>query len=168
MNVPVPLVDRFWPKVNKNSGHFGADGKYPTECHEWIAYLDSYGYGRIGSENHGPTITAHRAAWILQYGSIPKNKCVLHKCDNPPCIRYDHLFLGSKADNIKDMNEKGRANPTKGENNHFAKLNESQVIEIRKLFKNGCIQAELGRMFGCSRTAINRIVHYKSWKHIEN
>ena len=54
---------------------------------------------------------AHRVAWVLQRGPIPPAHCVLHRCDNPGCVRGSHLFLGTVADNNRDMFAKGRARP---------------------------------------------------------
>jgi len=97
----LPLNDRFWAKVDKASG-LGPQGT----CWEWQASLNSDGYGNIGIEQM--TDRAHRLSWRLHYGPIPDGLSVLHKCDNPPCVRPDHLFLGTQADNVHDMQAKGR------------------------------------------------------------
>jgi len=66
-----------------------------------------YGYGRLfnGTVYVG---RAHRLVWQDAHGPIPEGLCVLHKCDNPPCVRLDHLFLGTRADNTLDCMLKGR------------------------------------------------------------
>lgn len=88
----VKQLKAFWSKVDLSN----LEGCWP-----WIAATDKDGYGvyRRGR--------AHRVAWFLHYGLLP-NLCVLHKCDNPPCIRWDHLFSGTTADNNRDMAEKGK------------------------------------------------------------
>ena len=70
------------------------------DCIEWDRALDKDGYGhiRIGKR----TVGIHRAVWEEERGPIPKGLCVLHRCDNPPCINIDHLFLGTLADNAID------------------------------------------------------------------
>ena len=88
---PAPLGERFWIKVQKT-----------PECWMWTASTDSDGYGQF-DHNH-----AHRVAWELTYDPIPPGLHVLHRCDNPPCVRPDDLFLGTPADNTRDMVEKGR------------------------------------------------------------
>lgn len=76
-------------------------------CLVWLGYRTTDGYGRL-SKSSGGLELAHRMAWRLVHGPIPDGKCVLHHCDNPPCVRVDHLFLGTQNDNMKDMAAKGR------------------------------------------------------------
>src|SRR2546422_11309402 len=94
-----PLEERFWAKVQKLPN----DG-----CWIWTAHTNEHGYGRL-SIKRGVVERAHRISWRLHFGSIPDGLCVLHKCDNPPCIRPDHLFLGTKTDNSVDRQTKHRA-----------------------------------------------------------
>lgn len=74
-----------------------------TPCEEWDGQRDKNGYGKLGHK------LAHRMAWEAAYGPIPVGTSVLHHCDNPPCTRADHLFLGTQRDNVLDMHAKGRA-----------------------------------------------------------
>ena len=95
-----PLAERFWAKV-------------PTlgvGCWEWAGGRDNdEGYGRIREGRGGsPFLLTHRVAWELTQGPIPDGLMVLHKCDNPPCVRPDHLFLGTNTDNMRDASAKGR------------------------------------------------------------
>lgn len=88
------------------------------ECIEWDGPLNSgrSPYGRIAIPDDDGIIRrrkayVHRLVWIEENGPIPTGMCVLHKCDNPPCINIDHLFLGTQSDNIDDMVRKGRHVP---------------------------------------------------------
>lgn len=91
-----PVNDRFWEKVDQRG-----DG-----CWEWTAALDTNGYGHfiIEGRNHA----ASRVAWMLTHGPIDAGLFVCHRCDNPPCCRPDHLFLGTALDNARDAVAKGR------------------------------------------------------------
>jgi hypothetical protein len=97
---PAPLAERFWRYVERSTG-----------CWLWIGCRQRPGYGRIGREGGKGTRYAHHVSWELHYGPIPEGQQVLHRCDNPPCVRPDHLFLGSQLENVRDMWDKGRAVP---------------------------------------------------------
>lgn len=90
------IADRFWAKVNRGD-----------DCWEWAGGRNQgTGYGFFSVRSR--TIGAHRAAWEVANGPIPAGIDVLHRCDNPPCVRPDHLFLGTHRDNMRDMRAKGR------------------------------------------------------------
>ena len=76
------------------------------DCIEWQGSRDRQGYGKAWK--NGANARAHRVAWEEANGPIPEGMCVLHHCDNPPCINPDHLFLGTRGDNARDMVKKGR------------------------------------------------------------
>lgn len=75
-------------------------------CHEWTGSRDGNGYGKLSVQTKTGFVFAHRAAWELEYGPIPHRAYVLHRCDNPPCVRHDHLFLGDARANQADYIEK--------------------------------------------------------------
>lgn len=89
------IISRFWSKVDKTSG-----------CWVWTASRSGNGYGQFRLDGHNRP--AHRLAWELTHGAIPEGAFVLHECDNPPCVRPDHLFLGDQSLNMADMAGKGR------------------------------------------------------------
>lgn len=74
-------------------------------CWNWPGAMKVVGYGKV--RWHGAEVYAHRKAWELINGAIPAGLYVLHRCDNPRCIRPAHLFLGTHLDNMKDMVAKG-------------------------------------------------------------
>src|SRR4030043_361681 len=86
---------RFWNKVNKTD-----------DCWIWTAYCNKKEYGCFKFQDKSEL--AHRVSWIIHNGPIPNGLHVLHKCDNPPCVRPDHLFLGTDKDNANDRISKGR------------------------------------------------------------
>lgn len=98
-----PLAERFWEKVRKGPG-----------CWEWTSARDTNGYGRITDRpgarllGVGRTRSASRVAWEIVNGPIPPGLCVCHYCDNPRCVRPEHLFIGTRKDNVLDCVAKGR------------------------------------------------------------
>ena len=132
-------------------------------CILWTRCLNPNGYGvrKVG----GRTVLAHRHAWALVHGD-PGKLCVLHRCDTPACINVDHLFLGTRADNIADMNAKGRQSRlggNKGERQWRAKLTADLVREIRASTETGVV---IARRLGVSRPTVSRIRLRKGWAHI--
>ena len=93
---PRPVSVRFWPRVTKGDG-----------CWEWQGARSNLGYGRVRGED-GRTRQTHHIAWELVFGPIPSGLVVMHICDNPPCVRPNHLRLGTVAENNADMTAKGR------------------------------------------------------------
>jgi hypothetical protein len=95
------MAERFWAKVDKSG-----------DCWLWTGGLASKGYGQVWV-GFGKKCLAHRVAWELTHGTLPAHEsyhgiCVLHRCDNPRCVRPSHLFVGTIGDNIRDMHRKGR------------------------------------------------------------
>lgn len=118
-----------------------------TNCLIWTGKCDAKGYGKVYYRGQ---FRAHRIAWILTYGTIPHKLHVLHKCDNPPCVNPDHLYVGTNKDNVRDKVNRGRLvlPCNKGEANGMAILNISQVNEIKNA-NRGTIK-ELAGSFGVS------------------
>jgi hypothetical protein len=112
-------------------------------------------------------VYAHRHIWEECFGSIPSGLCVLHRCDNRKCINPEHLFLGTLADNIHDMNSKGRQRHPYGEFHERAKLTFEGVREIRRRYefrsrKNNTYA--LACEFGVSSQTVWDIVNGRTWK----
>ena len=137
-----------------------------TGCWEWQGSKRS-GYGRmiIGSRTDGTrkTVSTHRLSYELNYGEIPQGMEICHKCDNPCCINPDHLFAGTRQDNIDDRERKGRNNPPKGEKHAKAKLTERDVIDIRNKRAAGKSFGKLAKEYGVHKKTIQNAVSGKSW-----
>lgn len=136
------------------------------ECWEWIGTKTS-GYGYFGTGQRCSKVgLAHRFSYELHYGPFDKSLDVCHKCDNPGCVRPEHLFLGTHQDNMADKIKKGRAIYINGERCHSAKLDEKKVFDIRDLRKNGMLVKDIAKRFNVTSSAICSVVKRKTWKHI--
>jgi hypothetical protein len=133
------------------------------KCWEWRGSKDKDGYAIFNFR--GKTKKAHRISWQYFKGTNPENFFVLHACDNPPCTNPEHLFLGTAADNLRDMIKKGRRVAAKGEKAWKSKLKNEQVIEIRELVKLHPLRS-LARKYGVDNKVIRDIRDRKTWKHL--
>lgn len=150
-------IDRFMafiPEMKKNTCWIWQGG------HNGIR--ENYGRFRLKDR----TVFAHRYAWELIHGFIPDGMCVLHKCDNPPCVNPDHLFLGTRADNNADKEIKGRAASTKGVLNGRSILTENDVCKIRKLLKLEISIKEIACQMHVAWNTIYDIATGRRWSHI--
>jgi hypothetical protein len=154
-------MKKFWDKVNKSSSN---------GCWEWTASTNGRGYGRFnsGKENGFRLVGAHRLSYIIKYGPISDEICVLHKCDNRKCVNPDHLFLGTHADNALDKASKGRvvSNPNRGSKSNFAKLKENQVRQIKNKYRQGVYQKDIAAEYGITQSAVSLIIRGKNWAHL--
>lgn len=140
------VESRFWSKVEKTDS-----------CWIWRASLNPAGYGnvRIGPRP-GVLWLAHRLSWIWTHGDIPVGLCVLHRCDNRRCVNPDHMFLGTKADNSRDMAVKQRGT---------ARFSAAEVQQIRLLARDVPLR-ELARRFDTSHGVLVSMIAGKTYKHV--
>lgn len=138
---------RFWPRVDRTG-----------ECWLWMGTRDKHGYGRLIVR--GRSIGAHRIAWGLARGPVPAGLYVLHRCDNPPCVRPEHLFLGTQTDNMRDAS--GKARLARGEA-RSKRLTNEDVRAIRAAVGSGVTQKELCSAYGLKSGHMSMIVNRKKW-----
>jgi hypothetical protein len=129
-------------------------------CRIWIGCLFPNGYGSMSA--HGkPGQYVHRLAWVEEHGPIPPGMFVCHQCDVRRCINVDHLFLGTYADNSRDMALKGRGTRS---------LTDEVVRAIRADDANGVLKGmtrtQIGERYGTTYTIVNKVRHRETYRHV--
>lgn len=156
-------IARFWSYVNTSG-----------DCWKWLLKPNKpgsgYEYGRFAIKRR--RWLAHRAAYIIAHGEIPGKLFVLHRCDNPRCVRPDHLFLGTHDDNMADMVAKGRSPKSHavlfGKDNGKTKILPEEVREIRRRCyprKKATYQA-LALEYGVTLCTIRHIIYNQARRNV--
>jgi len=155
----MPSIEtRFWRKVQIGGG-----------CWEWQGSRSTnmgHGVIRNGPRGGSHQTGAHRVSWELHFGPIPEGLDVLHTCDNPPCVRPDHLYLGTQADNNRDRDLRGRHKALRGSANGRASMTEETVTEMRQRYAAGEGPLAIARALGVSYAAAYPAIKGKTWKHV--
>lgn len=133
---------RFWQKVKKSH-----------DCWNYIGALNTSGYGWLTRDSK--QIAAHRYSWNLHYGEIPKNKHVLHNCDNAACVNPSHLYLGTHSDNMIDRAKRRRCKTQK--------LSVTDVSSIRNLRAQGVTCQTISETFGISNGHVSAVATGKHY-----
>jgi len=155
-------TERFWKHVDCSG-----------DCWLWTGPRHSrtqYGFFRQGSRQELSSIStyAHRVSWELTRGPIPEGLCVLHKCDNPPCVNPEHLWVGTHTDNMRDMMSKGRHVAHPGEANGSAKLTPEQVRDIRRRYVPRKVSLRsLAEKYHVSESLVHALVTRRLWAHLD-
>lgn len=166
-----PITERFWAKVDRSGG--------PEACWLWTGattrrYDGGRGYGVIGIGRHlQGNVLAHRLSWVIHFGPIPVGLYALHRCDTPPCVNPRHLWLGTYADNGRDMVMKGRhfsktkpERVVRGERHGNARLTVVAVQEIRRALTRGEQITSIARRLSISRTTVGDVRSGRTWRHV--
>jgi hypothetical protein len=138
------------------------------DCTVSTARINERGYAVVWFE--GKHVRHHRLVFVqsnrMKLQQI-EGKVVRHKCDNPACINPNHLELGTQAENVQDMVQRGRKVTIRGSDHKFAKLNESDIPIIRSMIAKGESQARVARIYKVDKALIRRIHNRQSWAHIK-
>lgn len=128
----------------------------PDECWLWKGFTAPNGYGGVNAPM--VKIPAHRLALIAEGVLVPHNMDVCHACDVRACVNPDHLYVGTRKQNMEDCSRRGRHNKPKGEVHWCAKLKACDVVELRDRWSAGVSQTELAHEFGVHPSTVSRIV----------
>ena len=163
------------PRLSVMGMLFRGTGYKMDSCIEWQGNRSDKNYGRQWSTELNRYERATHVVLREEGIDVPSGMCVMHICDNPPCVNPDHLEIGTHADNMRDMKEKGRAKSggawksQPGEINGLAKLTENNVRYIRKVYHPRHSQfgaRALARELGVSHTAISKAAKGENWSHL--
>lgn len=145
-------------------------------CVEWVGSTDTKGYGQIRLANKKLTYVTRLVLARSLGRELRSDECACHHCDNPACVRADHLFAGTRSDNARDCLAKGRARGLIGPNNRpraargaevgVAKLNDAKVREMRTLHASGIGHKRIAKMFGVSNGTARAALRGKTWRHV--
>lgn len=142
--LPEIVRDRFWQRVRQC-----ADG-----CWEWTGSRNRPGgYGKLAVQRRW--YAAHRVSWQVHFGDIPDGLFVCHHCDNPGCVRPDHLFLGSPGENVADAVRKGRMG---GELWLAQHLDRDDLAIMLALARDGVTAEQIAPQYSISPTAVRHIL----------
>lgn len=144
------IASRFWEKVKKTDS-----------CWLWMAGTNKYGYGKFFI--NGKDTGSHRISYMLSFGFVSKNVFICHTCDNPPCVKLDHLFLSTPQGNMDDKVKKRRH--MYGNNHTNAKITKEDVRVIKRRYLTEKIsQSKLGEEYGVHQAHISKILCGKVWQ----
>lgn len=145
---------------------FWAKTRPEGECIVWTGYRDRQGYGTVlrPAVSRSPMLT-HRYAYLLTHGSLEAGAVIRHTCDNPPCVRPDHLLTGTQADNIADRQARGRHRPGRllGEAHPAHKLTAATLADARADYLDGDPLDAIAARYGVSKTTIYNALRGKNW-----
>ena len=132
------------------------------ECVVWTGRTNHDGYGLVdlgGRPRH-----AHRVAFEAAGGEIPEGGVVRHTCDNPPCIRPEHLVGGTQLENIRDRVERGRS--AVGEKNSLSRFTAEEVLQVDAELRAGASQISVAKRLGMSASTVQSIASGNTWSHL--
>lgn len=137
-------------------------------CWEWTGCVQSNGYSRIRFD--GKTHYGHRVSFMAFVGAILPGMDICHACDNRKCVNPEHLFMGTRKDNMVDCVKKGRSTRGRafiyGDGTSNAKLSAVDVKNIRFLSKGGVSLRVLSKNFGVHIDTVRAVIKRKTWRHI--
>ncbi len=139
------------------------DSGKPADCWLWRAPASTGRYGLF--RLHGEKYLPHRIMYSVALGAFDPSLCVCHRCDNPRCVNPHHLFLGTHAENMVDMRNKGRAARVgaRGELSGRSKLTPEQVLEIRA---DNRMQRQIAAAYGIDQSSVSLIKRRINWAHL--
>lgn len=149
--------------TRKDASRFRCKYRLLNDCWVWIGRKDSKDYGLF--DINGKPYFAHRISYLIHKGDFEQHLYVCHKCNNPPCVNPDHLYVGTQLDNMTDCINQDRQAYGERQGNHI--LTEKDVREIRYLLEQNITHEEISKKYGISRGAISRISNRTTWRQLD-
>ena len=154
------MIHRFHLKFHRLSAE---------ECWPWHGSRSPDGYGEIRfTRSRKKAVATHVAIFVDRREIVPSGMLVCHTCDNPPCVNPNHLYVGSRADNMRDMHDRGlwHSGQVKGEDNGNSVLKDSDIFQIVSMINGGLTNSAIASRFGVTHSTISLIRLGKKWSHI--
>lgn len=174
-DIPIRKIRPAGLPVEATFRYFVSDNPMPESgCWIWPGRVNDAGYGvfECGGRKNRTRHRAHVVSYEIHIGKVIPGLVVRHECDNPPCVRPDHLLLGTQLENIQDTVSRNRqskglhhGDKYRGERHPRAKLTDADVLTIRKM-ANQISRTEIASHFNVSVSTIARVVQHRAWTHV--
>ena len=156
--IDVPRTDRRGPAPKPIKYCIDSNGCWNCFSHG----RHTFGYPQM--RYRGKMILVMKYLWMQEHGCLDHGLVMRHTCDNPNCINLDHIIIGSRYDNVRDMVDRNRQ--AIGESVWSSKLCEKDIVVIRELHRSGLSSPKIAEKYNVHKSTILRVINGKTWSHV--